>query len=364
MKSGVAIFLIAISLQAFASPSFRIAPSMHSARAAHTATLLNDGSVLIVGGFQGDESELAGVEIFDATQQKFRALDEAHSAGHTRRQSHTASLLSDGRVFVAGGYGNGRCLDSTEIFDITTQTFSKGAILRTPRCDHTAVNLGDGRIALIGGLGADWTFLDSVEIFDPKTNSLHYAGRLTVPRTGHVSVLLADGRIFIAGGATGRQSTRRVYASTELFDPSTGRSLPAATMSIPRAKLDGVLLADGRVLMTGGADERDARGKYDSAEIYDPTHNAFAAAATMKLSRYKHRGSSVVLRNGWVLIGGGARQPEVYNPDTNVFTLVPVESPLNGSFSAVTLLPGRGVLITGGYNNPAVTTNGASSYQF
>jgi hypothetical protein len=135
-------------------------------------------------------------------------------------------------------------------------------------------------------------------------------------------------------------------------------------MRIRRHKHDGVLLADGRVLITGGSDERDGRGMYGSAEIFDPARNSFMPAATMNKARYKHRGSSLLLPNGKVLIAGGAAQPELYDPSTDTFTLLDSESRLHGSFSAISLLSDHRVLITGGYFRPDSPSKGAWIYEF
>jgi hypothetical protein len=122
-------------------------------------------------------------------------------------------------------------------------------------------------------------------------------------------------------------------------------------MRIRRHKHDAVLLPDGQVLVTGGSDERDDRGVYDSSELFDPKTGTFTHGPPMRLGRYKHAGSSLVLRNGLVLIGGGAPQAETYDPRNHTFALVPGEPLMAGQFSAVALLKSGGALITGGYGN-------------
>jgi hypothetical protein len=120
-------------------------------------------------------------------------------------------------------------------------------------------------------------------------------------------------------------------------------------MTVRRHKHDAVLLPDGRVLITGGSDERDDRGQYDSAEIFDPVTGTSLLAGTMRLPRYKHAGTSVVLPGGRVLIAGGAPEAEVYDPETGAFRLVESEARMVGQFSAAAPLSDGRVLVTGGY---------------
>jgi hypothetical protein len=334
---------------------------MSSSRAAHTISTLEDGSALVVGGFIANEKQIAGVEVFDAKRQQFRMIDNAM----TPRHSHTATLLPDGRVLITGGYDlQANYLDTAEVFDPATARFALAGNMTVPRADHTAVRLADGRIAFIGGTSTRWTILDSIEIYDPKNGEFSEAGRMSVPRMSHTSVLLSDGRIFIAGGRNGRGSTVQIHNSSEIFDPRTGQSQPSTHMQTRRHKHDAVALADGRVLITGGSNEHDSRGRYDSAEIFDPARNAFMPAAKMHMARYKHRGSSVLLPSGKVLIAGGATRAEMYDPTTNTFAPVAGESRLQGHFPAVALLPSRGVLITGGYASPDSTSRSAWIYEF
>lgn len=361
---GVALAVMGLTLSAgVAVPStnarLRDLPPMSSSRAAHTMTTLEDGSALIVGGFIADEKQIAGVEMFDAKRRLFRTVRNAI----TPRHSHTATLLPNGRVLIAGGYdARARRLDAAEIFDPATSQFVPAGRMTVPRADHTAVPLRDGRVAIIGGSSTGWTILDSIELYDPSTGEFTDLGRMNVPRMSNTSVLLRDGRIFIAAGRRGRGATLEIYRTTEIFDPATGRSTRAADMHIARHKHDAVVLADGRVLITGGSDENDSHGRYDSAEIFDPVRNIFVPAARMRMARYKHRGSSKLLPNGKALIAGGAAQAELYDPATDTFDLVASASQLHGHFSAVGLLPDHRVLITGGYARPDSPSSGAWIY--
>ena len=120
-------------------------------------------------------------------------------------------------------------------------------------------------------------------------------------------------------------------------------------MITPRHKLAAVLLADGRVLVAGGSDNHDRRGKYASAEIYDPATGRFSKTTDRHSERFQLTDGVVRLRDGHVLIAGGAEQPEVYDAARNAFERVAGTVGNGRYFSSATLLSDGQVLITGGY---------------
>jgi hypothetical protein len=338
----------ASALQHVTSGTLVSIADMQFRRAAHTATALSDGSILVVGGFSDEEAFPRGAEVYRPDEGRF-----TRSAPMvTPRHSHTATLLPDGRVLIAGGYREGTVtLAAAELFDPATNSFVQTGSLVTPRANHVAVLLRDGKVLIVGGQSAGWTFLSSVELYDPATGRFSSVGSMTAARAGHVAVRLQDGRVLVAGGHNGRRGDLTILSSAEIFDPATGRFRRAADMLVRRHKYDGVLLDDGRVLITGGSNERDDRGLYDSTELFDPKTERFAAGPTMKLGRYKHAGSSLLLPSGLVLISSGAPQAETYDPVSRSFALVPGKPRMAGEFSAVAPLRGGGALITGGYGN-------------
>jgi hypothetical protein len=327
----------------FTADSLRAVSAMTVARAAHTATPLADGRVILVGGL---EHAGASAELFDP---RTRTFSRAASLG-TARAGHTATPLADGRVLIAGGY-NGDYLASTEVYDPKRGTFEPGPTMVQPRSGHIAVALRDGRVLFVGGVSTGWTFLATAELYDPATNRFSATGSMSLPRESHVGVLLPDGSVLVAGGHSGRRENIQLYANAERYDPARGVFVATGSMTKRRHKHAGIALPDGRVLITGGADERDDRGQYRDVETYDPASGRFTRLGEMRRSRYKHDGSMVLLRDGTVLLAGGAADAEVFDHTRNAFSVVPSDGAMPGSFSAVALLADGSVLITGGYGN-------------
>ena len=325
--------------------------TLRTARAAHTATTLPSGNVLIVGGMVGGGS-LATVELFvpaDNTIEQLGALAEA-------RASHTATLLPDGRVLIIGCY-NGEYLRSVEIFDPARKRFVSAGPLGEGRSGHTATLLPNGRVLLIGGVGRGWTFLRSAEVYDPTTGRSEAVGSMSVPRESHTATLLPDGRVVVIGGHAGRRQDMEVYASVETFSPQTGRFEPTGALATARHKHDAIRLADGRVLVVGGADRSD-RVYYATTEIYDPRTGAIEPGPRMANQRYKIAGTSVLLPSGQVLITSGARAAELLDPGSSAFSEVRGRLPEAYHFASAALLRDGDVVIAGGYSDANENTAG------
>jgi hypothetical protein len=328
---------------------------MQFARAAHTATRLRGGDVLVAGGFgEGEGSPLASAELYDVSTDSFVPTGDMT----VPRQSHTATPLPDGRVLVAGGYGSDGPLRSAEIYDPSTRRFSSTGPMAALRAGHEAVRLEDGRVLVVGGVGPGFAFLKTAEIYDPLTGRFSATGTMSEPRESHTATLLPDGLVLVSGGHVGRGEDLRLYASAELYDPATGRFSHADKMTMPRHKHDAVGLADGRVLIVGGADESETPRPFDTAEIYDPETGSFRATGNLNLARYKLRGTSILREDGRVVVVGGADGPEAYEPATGEFAR------LSGSFGRTPLFAAAsgtrgGVLLCGGYSSEGGPTDAA-----
>lgn len=313
-------------------------------RAAHTATALNDGRVLLTGGFVSGEEALDSAEIYTPSTQSFSSITPMNVG----RQSHTATRLNDGTVLIAGGFNNGY-LASAEIYDPATDQFTTIAPLTTARSNHVATLLDDGTVLLVGGVGDGWTFLRSAEIYDPTTRTFTKTGDMLTPRESHTATLLQDGTVLVAGGHQGRRAAIEIFDSAEIYDPSTGTFSTTNPLTIRRHKHDATLLADGRVFISGGADERDGDGAYRSTEIYDPATGRFTQSADMHTTRYKHTNTSLLLPSGQVLLVGGSATFELYNPTTDDFRIVKQGAGVTRLFATATIIPDGQALITGGY---------------
>ena len=326
--------------------------TLRTERAAHTATTLASGHVLVVGGMRTGGGSLATVELFDPTDRSIQVLGSMVEA----RAGHTATLLQDGRVLIAGGY-NGEYLPSVELFDPATRRFERSGVLIEGRSGHTGTLLPDGRVLLVGGVGRGWTFLRSAEPYDPATGRSEPAGSMMSPRESHTATLLADGRLLVVGGHSGRHEAMEVYTSAELFDPQARRFEAAGSLGTARHKHDAVRLADGRVLIIGGADRSD-RVYFGTTEIYTPRTGTFGPGRAMANPRYKIIGTSIVLPNDDVLVTSGARSAEVLDVARLAFHEIPGRFPEAYRFAAAVALLNGDVLITGGYTDSNQNTAG------
>ncbi len=270
-----------------ASGTSAVAGQLVTPRAQHTATLLPDGRVLITGGIGGPaQSEecpdvppfLASAEVIDPST----GASTATGPLLTERAGHSATLLDDGRVFVAGGSNQFGSPRSAELYDPATGTFSATAPAGSEHLFGSAPKLADGRVFLAGAN-------DGSEIYDPSRQAAATEGRpapqavgphravdMTDQRTGHVAIPLRDGRVLVAGGAGGANNNR--LASAEVFSPTTSTFSPVGPMAGPRqgdatyVGFVGTLLPDGRALVVGGSNGEE------SAEIFDPSTGLFGPA--------------------------------------------------------------------------------------
>jgi len=325
---------------------------MTTDRAAHQATLLKNGQVLITGGCadQGCASILSSVELYDPASKSFRLL----SPMSTPRASHSAIALSDGRVLVAGGWTGSQATSTAEIYDPITDQWNTVDAMSKARASLISVLLPDGTVFIMGGGGGRLGNLTTVEIFNPSSAHFLQAGE---SRTNHyLATGLADGRVLMTGG---QGKNDKILNTAEIYDPMTGEFQETGLMGTPRVKHGAVLLDDGRIMIFGGSDSRGYRGRFSSTEIFDPETGKFSGGPEMQFERHKIRDAVVKLPSGNVLVAGGAHTPEFFNINTQDF--VPVRGQLNGPqmFATATLLSNDDVLILGGYDERTRTSDTA-----
>jgi len=240
--------------------TFAFTSSLTAARFFHTATLLPNGKVLIVGGDDPNtQKPLATAELFDPVAGIFSATGNLTTA----RAQHTATLLSTGKVLITGGEDeNGNPLASAELYDPATEQFATVQNMTAGRSSHTATLLSGGKVLIAGGLDENHSPMAAIEVFDPSTGLFSALGNLVVARNSHTAVLLGDGTVLLAGG---EGIAAPVLADAEIFDPATGKSAETGALQLARFLHTATLLANGRVLVAGGSSGESILG---AAEIY------------------------------------------------------------------------------------------------
>ena len=283
--------------------------ALTSGRAMHTATLLNDGKVLITGGFSAatfPAPALNTAELYDPAANTFTALTSRMLSART---SHAATRLADGRVLLTGGQTNsdGDGTNIAELFDPATQTFtSVTAVMTSPRGGHASVLLGDGTVLIMGGFNNSCTSLNTAEIFDPSTQSFTaLTSMMAAGRSELAATMLANGMVLLTGGG----SCDNTYDTAELFDPIT-QSFTAisATMTALRGGHGSGRLTNGSVLVSGGGIDGSnpplTLVVLDTAELFDPSTQRFSAISErMTATRSWH--TQTTLSSGSVLLTGG-----------------------------------------------------------
>ena len=244
---------------------------------AATAFVWNQSST----GSVGRPAASASTQPASASPLTYAGLFSPTGSLGTGRVGHSATLLSNGMVLIAGG-STGQLslccavpnLASAELYDQATHAFSPASSMTTARAGHTATLLSDGRVLIVGGAptgGPSGAPVASAELYDPLTGTFAATGSAVAARQDASATLLADGRVLIAGGSASTITGRLSLASAELYSPSTGTFSPTGSMTMARFDHTATLLADGRVLIAGGVNASNGTGgSLQTAELYDP----------------------------------------------------------------------------------------------
>jgi hypothetical protein len=267
--------------------------SLNSANDNGLLTLLQNGQALIAGG---------GAELYNPANGKWTVTGSMITA----RYNWTQTLLPNGKVLVAGG-NNRNCvtapcdLSSAELYDPSAGTWSATGSMTTPRWGHTATLLANGQVLVAGGFDAG----ASAELYHPVTGKWTATGSMNAARGGHFAVLLASGKVLVLFGFGG-------VTSAELYDSATGTWIVNGnTSATAQAGFSVTLLSTGKVLIAGGDNCFYPRPCVDvnSAELYDPSVGASTSTGSMNTARSGHL--AALLPNGQVLVGGGETENNV-----------------------------------------------------
>jgi N-acetylneuraminic acid mutarotase len=336
--------------------------NLATARYAHSATMMANGQLLIVGGANSTSATqlpISSIEIYDP------AVDSiSYVASRTiPRAGASSTLLPNGKVLLVGGGES-----SAELYDPDLDTWTATGAMTEIRQRHAAVLLLNGNVLVVGGSNGinGNTYPDRAEIYNPALGTWSSAGNLLNPtppndpsfgvlaggRIQHTLTLLADGRVLLVGGSNGGPFT---LGNAQIYDPATNQWSLAANLGRPRAGHTATLLPNGKVLIAGGYFLNN-QPQPQIAQLYDPALNTWADAGLMTSLRVE--ATATLLGNGKVLVAGGRTQAgaantapptaELYDSATNTWTATP-NMTVGHSQHAAALLPNGKVIVHGGY---------------
>ena len=345
------------------------APNLATSRFGHDATLLDDGRVLVSGGWTGvaNNDFIAPFpaivsQIYDPETDTWVYTERFWEEKFVERielfMFMSASKLRDGRVVsvvIPTAEGDNGAI---EVFDPTTDDWLRLSNIPSNRLFPDIVTLNDGRILIVGGVDGNANTADSldvVEAYDPVKGEWKGLEPMNEPAVEQAVVSLADGRVLVAGGS-GSMILRQETARAEIFDPVTNSWTLTGDMNVSRVSPEAIALTDGRILVTGGLGSYGMTlGDSPDSEVYDPDTEEWTLTGPMSVRRMSH--TLTLLHDGRVLAVGGEdpqgsdyvlySTTEIFDPVTDTWSLGPELSQPRSSHSA-TLMPDGSVLLAGG----------------
>lgn len=334
---------------------------MTSTRVGHTATLLPNGTVLLAGGVSSGTVNTA--ELYNPANNTFTPTGSMTGA----RANHTATLLPNGQVLVAGGDTitaslNITPLNTTELY--ASGVFTPSGNLQAPRRSHTATLLPNGKVFIAGGSADGNAAVNSAELYDSGTTTA-IVNVMSAARFRHTATLLPNGRVFIYGGSSSWFGTS--LGTGEVYNPAdNGFTSTGATTA--RQSHSATLLPNGKVLIAGGVGNGLSSAPIDTAQLYEPGAGSFTST-TNNLAGARWNHTATLLPGGSVLIAGGQNpsalnSAQLFDFQVGTFTVAAANSADAVFANTSTLLPDGKVLIAGGRPDRTTHTNAAQLYDF
>ncbi|CAF1400994.1 unnamed protein product [Adineta steineri] len=335
--------------------------SMNIERYFHTASLLQNGNVLVVGG---SDDAPNSAEVYEPEMETWINTTDMHYG----RKWHTATVLKNGQVLVTGGHDLPfNTINSAEIYDPSTDTWKVVGSMNYKRYFHTATLLTNGKVLVAGGLDNDDNMVNSTELFDPSTESWTITGNMTQGRYLHTASLLKSGKVLVSGGGS---FTSEFSTDAELYDFSTGMWTNTSSMNYQRASHTATVLADGNVLVIGEPCDNIIH-ICSSQFVCLPLiainfcRRGWFNNGRMNNARWLHTAS--VLSNRKVLVIGRINSystlnnAELYDLSTGIWTLISDRCNMPIEYIPCLLDDGR-ILVTDGHDTNGIAVNIAQLY--
>jgi uncharacterized repeat protein (TIGR02543 family) len=342
--------------------------SLNFRRQKHVSTKLANGKVLITGGFHGGQYNSSNpyyeCEIYDSATDLISLTDSMSYP----RQTHTLTLLPNGKVLAVGGSAGANpaistnYLNSCELYDPNSGTWTAAASLNIKRYGHIAILLNTGKVLIAGGFGTTG-FLNSCELYDPEFDTWSMTGSLAVGRNVTSATLLQNGEVLISGGYNVTS-----LSSCELYNPLDGVwSSTTGQLNTSRYRHTSTLISSGpnagKVLVIGGGNS--SSGHTNTCELYDPIAKTWSYTGAIAGFRWDHTAN--ILPDGNIILIGGSNSTiayssyQIYNSDigtwsTEITRASSSEWPTAKTVHTATSLDNGDIFICGGCTTTSSTS--------